>query len=28
VEPELHTRLQEMAKEFEGATLHDCAQRQ
>jgi len=27
VEPELHTRLQEMAKEFEGATLHECAQR-
>ncbi len=28
VEPALHTRLQEIAKEFEGATLHDCAQRQ
>jgi len=28
VEPALHSRLQEMAKEFEGATLHDCAQRQ
>ena len=27
VEPALHTRLQQMAKEFEGATLHECAQR-
>ena len=28
VEPALHTRLQGIAKEFEGATLHGCAQRQ
>lgn len=28
VEPGLHTRLQGIAKEFEGATLHGCAQRQ
>jgi hypothetical protein len=28
VEPALHTRLQEMSKDFEGATLHDCVQRQ
>lgn len=27
VEPALHARLQEIAREFEGATLHDCAQR-
>ena len=28
VEPALHTRLQGIAKEFEGATLHGCAPRQ
>ncbi len=28
VEPALHARLQEMAKEFEGATLHECLPRQ
>jgi hypothetical protein len=28
VEQALHARLQEVAREFEGATLHDCAQRQ
>jgi hypothetical protein len=27
VEPALQARLQELAREFEGATLHDCAQR-
>ena len=27
VEPALHARLQGIAKEFEGATLHDCVQR-
>ncbi len=27
VEPALHARLQEMAREFEGATLHECAER-
>jgi hypothetical protein len=27
VEQALHARLQEIAREFEGATLHDCAQR-
>jgi hypothetical protein len=27
VEPALHARLQELAREFEGATLHDCVQR-
>lgn len=27
VEPALHARLQEIAREFEGATLHECAQR-
>jgi hypothetical protein len=28
VEQALHARLQEIAREFEGATLHECAQRQ
>jgi hypothetical protein len=28
VEPALHARLQEIAREFEGATLHECAARQ
>lgn len=28
VEPALHARLQEIAREIEGATLHECAQRQ
>lgn len=27
VEPALHARLQEIAREFEGATLHECAAR-
>ena len=27
VEPALHARLQDAAREFDGATLHDCAQR-
>lgn len=27
VEPALHTRLQDAAREFDGATLHDCAER-
>ena len=27
VDPALHARLQEMAREFEGATLHECAAR-
>ena len=27
VEPALHARLQELAREFEGATLHECAPR-
>lgn len=27
LEPALHARLQDIAREFEGATLHDCAQR-
>lgn len=27
VDPALHARLQEMAREFEGATLHECAER-
>lgn len=27
IEPALHARLQELARDFEGATLHQCAQR-
>jgi hypothetical protein len=27
VEQALHARLQEIAREFEGATLHECVQR-
>jgi hypothetical protein len=27
IEPALHARLQALAREFEGATLHECAQR-
>jgi sporulation related protein len=27
IEPALHARLQELAREFEGATLHECAPR-